>query len=73
MANHYYPGRDILDGVKLELFSEEDLRALHYATMDVLMNPGVQVSDAEARNIFKQAGCQVDEKTNVVKIPRICS
>ncbi len=33
------------------------------------MNPGVQVSDAEARNIFNQAGCQVDEKTNIVKIP----
>ena len=59
----------MLDGVKLELFSSEDLRALHYATMDVFMNPGIQVSDADARNVFKKAGCQVDEKTNVVKIP----
>ena len=33
------------------------------------MNPGVQVSDPEARQIFKENGCEVDEETKVVKIP----
>ncbi len=70
MAQHYYPGRMILDGVGLELFSKEGLRAIDYATMDVLQNPGIQVSDAEARQIFKDAGCEVDEKTQIVKIPQ---
>ncbi len=70
MAQHYYPGREILEGVSLGLFSKEDLRAIDYATMEVLQNPGIQVSDAEARQIFKEAGCLVDEKTKVVKIPQ---
>jgi len=70
LAQHYYPGRQILDGVSLELFSQEGLRAIDYATMEVLQNPGIQVSDAEARQIFKNAGCDVDEKTRVVKIPQ---
>lgn len=69
MVEHYYPGKDILHGVKLELFSREDLRAINYATMDVLTNPGIQVSDADAREVFRKAGCQVDDQTQVVKIP----
>ena len=71
MAQHYYPGREILEGVSLGLFSKEDLRAIDYATMEVLQNPGIQVSDAEARQIFKEAGCLVDEKTKVVKDPAV--
>lgn len=66
---HYYPGKDMLEGVKLDFFSEEDLRRIDYATMEVLQNPGIQVSDAEARAIFKEAGCEVNETTHVVKIP----
>ena len=69
MVKQYFPGRTPLDGVKLELFSEDDLRALHYATMDVFINTGIQVSDAEARAIFKEGGCLVDEKTQIVRIP----
>jgi trimethylamine--corrinoid protein Co-methyltransferase len=70
MAQHYYPGRQILDGISLELFSSEGLRAIDYATMEILQDPGIQVTDAEARKIFKDAGCEVDEKTRVVKIPQ---
>jgi len=69
MKEHYYPGARPLNGVELNLFSEEDLRMIHSATMEVFQNPGVQVSDAEARQIFKEAGCEVDEKSQVVKIP----
>lgn len=69
MVKQYYPGRRPLEGISLELFSEDDLRSLHYATMDVFINTGIQVSDAEARAVFKEGGCLVDEKTQVVKIP----
>ncbi len=69
MKEHYYPGARPLEGVELNLFSEDDLRKIHYATMECFMNPGIQVSDAEARQIFKEAGCEVDEKNQVVKIP----
>lgn len=69
MKEHYYPGQRPLEGVELNLFSEEDLRLIHYATMQVFQNPGIQVSDAEARDIFRNAGCEVDDKAQVVKIP----
>lgn len=69
MVEHYFPGRSPLEGVQLELFSEDDLRAMHYATMQVFLNPGIQVSDQEARNLFREAGCEVDDKAQVVKIP----
>lgn len=69
IKENLYSGRDILDGVSLNFFSAEDVRAIHYATLEIFQNPGVQVSNAEARQIFKEAGCEVDEKTWVVKIP----
>lgn len=69
MIDAKYPARFPLQGVQLELFSEDDMRAIHYASMEVFLNPGVQVSDPEARAIFKEAGCEVDEKTQIVKIP----
>ena len=64
-----FPGRKSLNGVKLELFSEDDIREIDLATRDILTNAGVQVSDEEARQIFKDAGCEVDEETYIVKIP----
>ncbi len=69
MKEHYYPAQSPLEGVEFNLFSQDDLRAIHYATLQVFQNPGIQVSDAEAREIFKKAGCEVDEKTMAVKIP----
>ena len=70
MTEHYYPGRQVLDGVSLDLFSQEGLRSIDYATMEVLQNPGVLIPDPEARQLFKNAGCEVNEKTEVVKIPQ---
>ncbi|WNY29118.1 Glycine betaine methyltransferase [Methanimicrococcus stummii] len=58
-----------LNGVEFELFTQDELKAIHEATMDVFMEPGIQVSDANARAVFKANGCEVDEKTQVVKIP----
>lgn len=69
MANVQYPGRLKLSGVKLELFSEDDIREIDYATKDVLSNYGVQVSDEEGLQIFHDAGCEVNFETKMVKIP----
>ena len=64
-----YPGKGDLVGVKLKLFSKDNLEAIDRATRDVLSYYGVQVSDDEARHIFEDAGCIVDYETNIVKIP----
>ena len=55
-----YPGRVKMNGVKLELFTEDDIREIDYATRDVLENYGVQVSDEEGLQIFADAGCEVN-------------
>jgi trimethylamine---corrinoid protein Co-methyltransferase len=40
-----FAGFNSLQGVELGLFTHDELKAIHYATMEVLMNPGIQVSD----------------------------
>ena len=64
-----YPGKRDLQGLKLNLFSQDNCIAIDRATRDVLSNYGVQVSDDEARHIFEDAGCIVDYETNMVRIP----
>ncbi|MBR1452596.1 MAG: trimethylamine methyltransferase family protein, partial [Candidatus Methanomethylophilaceae archaeon] len=69
MVSNHYPGRTKNHGLKLELFSEDDIREIDYATRDVLENYGVQVSDEEGLQIFADAGCEVNFETKMVKIP----
>jgi trimethylamine--corrinoid protein Co-methyltransferase len=64
-----YTGRLKQSGIKLELFSDDDIREIDYATRDVLENYGVQVSDQEGLDLFKEAGCDVNYDTKMVKIP----
>lgn len=67
--NNQYPGRVKMSGLRLELFSEDDIREIDYATKDVLSTYGVQVSDQEALEIFRDNGCDVDFETKMVRIP----
>jgi len=56
-------------GCGLNLFTDDELTALHVATLDVLENSGIIVMNDEAQEIFFSHGCQVDKKTNIVKVP----
>ncbi len=69
MSEIHYPGRVEMNGTKLELFTDDDIRSIDYATKEVLGTYGVQVSDAEGLQIFADAGCEVDFETQMVKIP----
>lgn len=69
MTITHYPGKKSQQGVSIELFSDEDILKIDHATMDVLSTFGIQVSDEEGLKIFKNAGCDVDMKTKIVKIP----
>jgi trimethylamine--corrinoid protein Co-methyltransferase len=69
MKPNQYPGKQILQGLSLGVFSDDGIQAIDRATRDVLSNYGIQVSDEEGRKLFKDAGCEVDEKTKIVKIP----
>ena len=50
------------------LLTEEQIRHLHLATLELLETVGVQVMHPEAVTMLNDAGCQV-EKNNLVKIP----
>ncbi len=56
-------------GLTLGMFTDDELAELHRATLDVLQNGGLLVMNDEAQEIFYSHGCEVDKKTNIVKIP----
>lgn len=58
-----------MKSIKAEIFSEDELRQMHAATLKVLADPGILVNSQEARDIYRNAGCIVDDGTKVVKIP----
>lgn len=69
MSVTHYPGKRSIQGVELNLFSDDDILKIDHATIDVLSTYGVQVSDKEGLEVFKKAGCDVNMDTMVVKIP----
>ncbi|KUK04059.1 MAG: Trimethylamine methyltransferase [Euryarchaeota archaeon 55_53] len=62
-------GVERLHGAGLRLFTKSELKEIHSATMDVLMDPGVLVTDPAGRELFEKNGCEVDHKTEMVRIP----
>ncbi len=62
-------GVDRLYGAGLNLFTKDELYAIHEATMDVLMDPGIMVTEEDARKVFEENGCIVNHKEKNVKIP----
>ncbi len=52
----------------LNVLSGDDIEQIHQATLDVLWSIGLKVMSPNARKIFGDHGCPVDEKTQIVKI-----
>ena len=57
------------NGCNLNLFTEEELHSIHYATVEVLREVGIVVGLKEYRDLLRDNGAFVDEKTMVVKFP----
>lgn len=55
--------------IKTEIFSKEEMDRIHEATLKVLADPGILVNNEEARKIYRDAGCTVDDESKIVKIP----
>lgn len=53
----------------LELLTEEQITALHKASLDVLETTGVRVEHPRALKLFENKGCKVDYSNNRVRIP----
>lgn len=54
---------------RLDLLSKNDLKEIHNATLEVMSKTGILIDNERARAIFKKAGCDVNEKTKIVKMP----
>ena len=56
-------------GVRFQILSDGDLNRIHWGTLHILEKVGVQVDSVACRKLLKDNGCEVDEKTRIVKIP----
>ncbi|ATW27380.1 trimethylamine methyltransferase [Candidatus Formimonas warabiya] len=56
-------------GFGLKMFSEDELYAIHLATLQVLERTGIKVESEEALEIFDAGGAKVNKQTHLVKFP----
>jgi trimethylamine---corrinoid protein Co-methyltransferase len=56
-------------GLGVEMFTRDELQAIHYATVEVLERTGLWVEDDEALDLFADGGCKVDRSEHIVRIP----
>ncbi len=69
MTRNVKAGYSQYSGFGLNIFSDDELYAIHCATLDVLKNCGVKIYSKEAQDIYDGGGAIVDRKNNLVKIP----
>ncbi len=53
----------------IDLISEDHLEAIHQASLTIMQEIGLEYMSARARDIFRQAGADVDEDSQMVRIP----
>lgn len=54
---------------RLEVLSQEEIKQIDAASIEVLAEVGIQVGYKKAREIFQEAGAIVDQTTQAVKLP----
>ena len=59
----------IVRGIRFQILSEEDLDRIHWGTLHILENVGVQVDSPTCRKLLKDNGCEVDEQARSAKMP----
>ena len=69
MKRNLESGYNSMTGVSLNLFTEDNMRQMHLATMELLSEMGVKVLSKEARDVLGESGCDVNHDTEIVKIP----
>ncbi len=52
------------------MLSQEEVEAVHEATLEILETTGLLVQNREARDRFAAHGCRVDGSTGIVRFPR---
>ena len=69
MKRNLFAGRRRSGGLKLDVFTEDEVQDIHLSTLEVLERTGVWVELDEALDIFSDGGCVVDRESRIVRIP----
>ena len=59
-----------LEGGRYRPLSDDDVKRIHEASLDVLERVGIEVQASECREIFRRAGARIDDDADRVYIPR---
>ena len=54
---------------RFEVLSQEEAERIHAASMEILAEVGIKVNYKKAREIFREAGADIDEETLAVRLP----
>jgi len=54
---------------RFEVLSVGEVERIHAASMEILSEVGIKVNYKKARDIFREAGAEIDEETLAVKLP----
>ncbi len=70
MKRGFQAGMSERRGFSLNMFTTDEIEEIHYATLELLEQVGIQVFCDEAFDIFEGAGADVDRENNTVRIPQ---
>jgi trimethylamine--corrinoid protein Co-methyltransferase len=54
---------------KLEVFTKDEIKQIHSATMDLLSTVGIKIDSKETKELLANHGAELDENSNFVKFP----
>ena len=54
---------------RFEVLGQDEVERIHAASMEILSAVGIKVDYQTARDLFRQAGAEVDDETQCVRIP----
>jgi trimethylamine--corrinoid protein Co-methyltransferase len=69
VKRNLFAGRRRSGGLKLDVFTEDEIQDIHLSTLEVLERTGVWVELDEALDIYSDGGCVVDRESHNVRIP----
>ena len=69
MKRNLHAGKRLSGGLRLQVFTDDELDEIHLATLEVLEKTGLFIGDDEALDVFDGGGAIVDRKNKIVKIP----
>jgi trimethylamine--corrinoid protein Co-methyltransferase len=69
VKRNLHAGRLRSGGLRLNVFTPDEVEDVHLATLEVLQRTGVFVEHEEARQLFAEGGCEIDDERRIVKIP----